>query len=169
MRVFKTEYRFGDKNPLWDPYEIKMTTLCSNNKTLPLRFTVLNFNNQGEHKVYGSCITSVREIEMDKAKLELTSPRGKFAGKVFFSILKMNLRPSLSAYLSSGWRISIGIAVDFTLSNKPVIDPRSHHRQDKYNTGEMNQYERAIYEVCAVLRHYTTDSMFHLLGFGGAP
>ena len=33
----------------------------------------------------------------------------------------------------------------------------------------MNLYERAIYEVCAVLKHYSYDHKFHLLGFGGAP
>ena len=169
VRVLKTEHCFQKRNPMWAPADVKMTTLCSNNKTLPIRFTICNFNNQGDHKMYGSCVSSIREIEMGKTNHTLTSPRDKYAGEMDFSILRMDLKPSLTAYLQSGWHMSIGVAVDFTLSNKPIIDPRSYHRQDQHNKEEMNLYERAIYEVCAVLRHYTHDNKFHFLGFGGEP
>lgn len=33
----------------------------------------------------------------------------------------------------------------------------------------MNMYERAIFEVGAVLEGYTFDQKFHATGFGGAP
>ena len=53
-----------------------------------------------------------------------------YGGEVEVTNLKMNLRPSLLAYLRSGWRISCGVVVDFTLSNKPYDNQRSLHAQD---------------------------------------
>ena len=105
-----------------------MTTVCSNNKTLPLRFTVMNFQNHGEHRIYGSVITSVRQIEMGQTRLVLRSLRGQKAGVLHFVQIKMDLRPSLLSYMQDGWKISVGVAIDFTLSNRPISDPRSHHR-----------------------------------------
>jgi hypothetical protein len=83
--------------------------------------------------------------------------------------MSLNLKPSLIAYLQSGWRMSCGVAVDFTLSNKPYDDPRSLHSQDMQRVGNMNEYERAIFEVGKVLEPYTLEDNFHMLGFGGQP
>jgi hypothetical protein len=128
VRVFKTAYVFAEYKPLWESYKLKMTTLCNNNKTLPIRLTVKNFSNVGTHVIYGSVITSIREIEMGRTKLCLESPRQRPAGYIKMIQLKMDLRPTLLAYLHSGWRISCGISIDFTLSNRPYNDPRSNHR-----------------------------------------
>ena len=62
------------------------------------------------------------------------------------------------AYLGAGWRISCGVAVDFTLSNKPYDDPRSLHAQDMQRVGNMNEYERSIMEVGQVLEPYSLDN-----------
>ena len=62
-------------------------------------------------------------------------------------------------------RVSIGI--DFTLSNLEITDYRSLHRL--FKNGEMNQYEKAIFEVCNVMTPYAKDGKFHVYGFGGIP
>jgi hypothetical protein len=72
-----------------------MSTLCNNNKKLPLRISVLGFANAGEHYLYGSTITSVREIEMGRMELNLKSRRGQYAGKVIIMQMNLDLRPSL--------------------------------------------------------------------------
>lgn len=79
----------------------------------------------------------------------------------------MDMRPSLLEYLKHGWRLNVSIAVDFTLSNLEIKDYRSLHRQSK--DGEMNQYEKAIFEVCNVMSNYTQDGQFSVFGFGGIP
>ena len=127
VRVHKSNYVFDTCTPVWDPFIIRMSTLCNNNKKLPIRISVHSFKNFGTHYCYGSVITSLREIEMGRHILELTTSRGKSAGTVTVTNLHMNLRPSLLAYLKSGWRISTGVAIDFTLSNKPYDNPRSNH------------------------------------------
>lgn len=112
---------------MWDPFSIRMSTLCNNNKKLPLRLSVHSFRNYGTHYCYGSVITSLREIEMGRTKLEIRTSNDKVGGVIQVTNIVLNLRPTLLAYLSSGWRISCGVAVDFTLSNKPYEDPRSLH------------------------------------------
>ena len=62
-------------------------------------------------------------------------------------------------------RVSIGI--DFTLSNLEITDYRSLHRL--FKNGEMNQYEKAIFEVCNVMTPYAKDGKFYVYGFGGIP
>lgn len=49
VRIYKSDYIFANSSPYWDPFNLKMSTLCNNNKKLPLRITVLSFANSGEH------------------------------------------------------------------------------------------------------------------------
>ena len=80
--------------------------------------------------------------------------------------MKLDLRPSLIAYLKNKWKISVGVAIDFTLSNMEYENPKSNHFQSGKDT-DMNPYERAIFEVGSVLESYTYDKKSHLQGFGG--
>lgn len=108
-------------------------------------------------------------MEEKKRELVLRTNKGKYGGVIQVTQLLMNLRPSLLSYIRSGWRISCGVAVDFTLSNKPYDDPRSLHAQDMGRISNMNPYEKAIFEVGSALEPYTIDGLFHLMGFGGQP
>lgn len=136
--MHKTNYMFDTCTPMWDPFAIRMSTLCNNNKKLPLRISVHSFKNYGTHYCYGMVTTSMREIEMGRTNLQLTKKNGKPGGRIEVTNISLNLRPSLLAYLNSGWRISCGIAIDFTLSNRPYDDPRSLHAQDLQRVGKMN-------------------------------
>jgi len=63
--------------------------------------------------------------------------------------------------------MQVTIAVDFTLSNLEITDVNSLHRQMQH--GAMNQYEKAIFEVCNVMCKYGKDGCFNVYGFGGIP
>ena len=71
--------------------------------------------------------------------------------------------------MKSGWCINTSIGIDFTLSNRPIEDLRSLHRQDYQRKGEMNQYEKAIFEAAGVLESYSLGRKFAMFGFGGIP
>jgi len=111
--------------------------------------------------MYGSNITSVRDIEMGNNVFEIKGERGVMGGSIKIKQLKMDLKPSFLAYLKSGWKIACGVSVDFSLSNKPYNNPRSNHwfddREKKEFSGEMNAYERAIFEIGSCLEAYTFD------------
>lgn len=61
----------------------------------------------------------------------------------------------------------MSIAIDFTLSNIEITDYRSLHKI--WSNGEMNQYEKAIFEVCNVMTPYARNGCFKAYGFGGIP
>ena len=65
-------------------------------------------------------------------------------------------------YVFNGLELSLSIAVDFTLSNKPPSDPSSLHYFDLAK----NQYLQAITSVGQILENYDSDKRFTLLGFG---
>ena len=85
------------------------------------------------------------------ATLEIKDQKGKVGGTITFNQLVMDMRPSLVDYLRQGWKMDVSIGVDFTLSNMEITDYRSLHRM---NQGEMNQYEKALFEVCNVMMPY---------------
>ena len=60
--------------------------------------------------------------------LELVNEKGKKKGLITFNQFTMDMRPSLLEYLKHGWQMDVSIAVDFTLSNLEIKDPRSLHR-----------------------------------------
>lgn len=168
VRVFKTNYKFDSIQPWWDAETLSMTEFCNNNKFLPVRFSVYSYSNSGEHHCYGRVTTTTRAIEMlPDETLELTDDKGKVGGTITFNQFQMDMRPSLVEYLKHGWQMQVSIGIDFTLSNLEVTDPRSLHKISI--DGDMNQYEKALFEVCNVMSRYTNDGEFYLYGFGGIP
>ena len=170
VRVKKTITIFDQcKNLNFDSLEFKLTDFCNNNKVLPIRISVHCYSNAGEHELYGRVITSVREIEMGKHKLEIISKRKKSMGFLYVDQFKVDMKPSLLNYMKNGWMLNCSIAIDFTLSNGPISHLHSKHRQDLKRKGDMNQYEKAIYEVGSVLQKFAFMGKFTMYGFGGIP
>ena len=170
VQVYKTNYKFDETNPWWDPHEMPLSELCNNNKNLPVRFTIGSYTNSGDDPLYGTVITTLKEIEMlpeKNMKLDLKDKKGKEAGCIKFNTFEMDMFPSFNKYLSEGWEMQVSIAIDFTLSNKEITDCRSLHRLS--TNGEMNHYERVIFEVCNVLTPLVKGRPFNAYGFGGIP
>ena len=88
---------------------------------------------------------------MGKTSLEIMSKRNKSMGFLTVKFFKVDMKPSLLNYLKNGWVLNCSIAIDFTLSNGLITQLNSKHRQDVNRVGDMNQYEKAIYEVGCVL------------------
>ena len=57
------------------------------------------------------------------------------------------------------------MAIDYTNSNKPQIQPDSLH----YIGGATNQYQTAIQTIGGILECYDSDKNFAVFGFGGVP
>lgn len=86
--------------------------------------------------------------------MKLKNKNGGAAGFLRFNNLKMDVRPSLVEYLRHGWKMDVSIAIDFSLSNLEINDYRSLH---KLSNIEMNFYEKAIFEVCNIMRPYARN------------
>lgn len=81
--------------------------------------------------------------------------------------IELREKPSFVEYLRSGWNINMSVAIDFTASNGEVTAPTSLHRL--YQTGEQNDYEKAISSVGSILEPYAFNRRFAAFGFGGIP
>ncbi len=136
-----------------------MSDFCNNNKYLPLKFSVFSYANSGSHPRYGSLLCNLKDIEMQGDNpMELKNKRGSNVGTIRFTTLKMDMRPSLLMYLEQGWKMDVSFVVDFTLSNLEINDFRSLHRV--HNNGDMNVYEKVLFEVCNVMTPYARDGNF---------
>lgn len=83
VKVYRTNHKFQETNPWWDPHLMTMTEFCNNNKHLPIRLSVYNYSNSGEHKMYGSVEITTRGIEMLPGKvLVLKDPKGRVTGQI---------------------------------------------------------------------------------------
>ena len=66
-------------------------------------------------------------------------------------------------YLAGGLQISLIIGIDFTSSNKPIIDHSSLHYIDSHST---NGYEKAILSCGNIVGYYDYDQKFPVFGYG---
>ena len=130
---------------------------------------MLSYDNSDDHQLYGRVITSVREIGMGRTKLPVVNKRGSCMGHLFVENFTVDMKPSLKSYMRGGWKLNCTIAIDFTMSNLPIKNYRSKHRQDPKREGDMNPYERAIYEVSNALQSFSHRGRFTMYGFGGVP
>ena len=130
VRIFKTSIVHDDTHPWWEAVTLNMTEFCNNNKQLPLRISVYNYRNEGQHSLYGYTEKTTREIEMigQGGVIELKDKKNRTSGTLRFNQFQMDMKPSLLEYLNKGWQMNVTIAVDFTLSNMEIKDQRSLHR-----------------------------------------
>ena len=49
VRVFRTANYYDTVKPRWEPHTLTMTQFCNNNKQLPIRISVYNYKNTGDH------------------------------------------------------------------------------------------------------------------------
>ena len=166
VRVHQTQYKFNKTEPRWDTTQMAMTDFCLNNKYLPLRFSVYSYQNSGTHPKYGEAVCTLKDIEMNP-EIAIKNSKGKVKGKLRFETLKLDMRPSLVTYLRQGWKIDVSVCVDFSLSNLEITDYRNLHKIN--SNGDMNQYEKALFEVCNVMMPYAMNGLFKVYGFGGMP
>jgi len=83
VKVYKTNYKFDNKEPWWDAEELTMPEFCNCNKYLPIRFSVFSYQNAGDHPLYGSVTTTTRDIEMlSDTRLKLENSKGQETGYI---------------------------------------------------------------------------------------
>ena len=86
VKVFKTSYKFANTDPWWDAQQITMPEFCNCNKYLPIRLSVYSYQNAGDHPLYGSVVTTTRDIEMQADnRLELRDEKNQVNGYIQFN------------------------------------------------------------------------------------
>ena len=105
-------------------------------------------------------------MESIKKKFDLYGEKGqKSVGEFNFTKMEVIQIPTFADYLKSGIQLNMITAIDFTMSNGSVSSENSLHYISS-NPSEMNQYEKCISAVGAVLTKYNKNQKFSVYGFG---
>ena len=145
---------------------LNMDHLTLGNPEHRIKFSVFSkIDEWDEGSLYGSFITSVREIQnygINKPR-ELINEKAKLklGGTIYFEDFECINQPSFVEYLKTGWFINLSVAIDFTASNGEL------HKL--FTNREMNDYETALLEVGNILEPYAYKKKFAGFGFGGIP
>lgn len=78
--------------------------------------------------------------------------------------LKIERRHTFLEYIFGGCDIELSLAIDFTMSNGAIHDPKTLHSSDP----RRNQYLQVMQSVGNVLQYYNSSKMINLYGYGGA-
>ena len=59
VRVHQTNVLNESVSPMWTNQRLKLQSLCNSNRNLPIRFSIYNFREHGDHELYGQVVTKV--------------------------------------------------------------------------------------------------------------
>ena len=172
--VYKSVVIKSNLNPVYDPFDIGLSALCSGDYNTPLQFDIFDWNMSGKVDLIGSFRTSFSEISPDHGNItsfSLINPdikrkkgnKYKNSGTFTFSRIVLTPIHTFVEYLKGGLQIQLIVAIDFTGSNGNPADPRSLH-----HTGGSrdNEYLEAIKSVGNILVPYDSDQQIPCFGFG---
>ena len=171
--VYKSGVIKNNLNPVFDPFDIGFSALCSGDYNTPLQFDVFDWNISGKVDLIGSFRTSFAEISPEHGNINSFSlinqvikrKKGKKynnSGTFTFSSIVTTPIHTFVEYLKGGLQIQLIVAIDFTGSNGNPADPRSlHHIGTKDN-----EYLEAIKSVGNILVPYDSDQKIPCFGFG---
>lgn len=97
----------------------------------------------------------------EKSMFEQTLSGG---GKLVFNQAAYKNKVNFLDYIMGGCEIQVHVAIDFTMSNKPPVDPTSLHYLSPVTM--RNQYTDAINSVVSILENYDSDNLYPVFGFG---
>ncbi|XP_031627955.1 copine-9-like [Contarinia nasturtii] len=168
--VARTDPCRSTQNPVWKPMEIRLATLCNGDFDRSIRIDCFDNRMNGNHKIIGTCYTSLRSLEKSDSPMPLineekqkTDPELGAAGTL--KIVKINITEETTFldFVRSGTQMHFAVAIDFTASNGRHSNPNSLHY---LNPEHLNNYEVAICGVGEIIEYYDASKLFPAFGFG---
>ena len=162
--VYKSEIKRAVKGNLfrWNHVQIGATDLCKDNIENEIKFEFFKSVTSGKHKIVGT-VKNVTLAMLKAGEVRYNFEKNK-NDNLQMQALKIERRHTFLEYIFGGCDIELSLAIDFTLSNGAVNDPRSLHYPDP----KRNQYLQVIQSVGNILQYYNSSKMINLYGFGGA-
>lgn len=161
-------------NPVWEPFKVSLSSLCSCEETRPLKCLVWDYDSRGKHDFIGEFTTTFEEMQKafreGQAQWDCVNPKYKQkrrsyknSGAVVLADLKFHRVYSFLDYIMGGCQIHFTVAIDFTASNG---DPRNSCSLHYINPYQPNEYLKALVSVGEICQDYDSDKRFSALGFG---
>uniref|UniRef100_A0A8C2UMC4 Copine 7 n=1 Tax=Chinchilla lanigera TaxID=34839 RepID=A0A8C2UMC4_CHILA len=172
--VYRTEVVKNNLSPVWEPFKLSLSSLCSCEETRPLKGLVWDHDARGKHDFIGAFSTTFEEMQaaftQGQAQWDCVNPKYqqkkrsyKNSGVVVLADLKLHRVHSFLDYIMGGCQIHCTVAIDFTASNG---DPRNSCSLHHIDPHQPNEYLRALVAVGEVCQDYDSDKRFSALGFG---
>uniref|UniRef100_A0A7N5KCS7 Copine 7 n=1 Tax=Ailuropoda melanoleuca TaxID=9646 RepID=A0A7N5KCS7_AILME len=172
--VYRTEVVKNNLSPVWEPFKVTLSNLCSCEETRPLKCLVWDYDSRGKHDFIGEFSTTFEEMQKafgeDQAQWECVNAKYKQkkrhyknSGVVVLADLKFYRVHSFLDYIMGGCQIHFTVAIDFTASNG---DPRNSCSLHYINPFQPNEYLQALVAVGEICQDYDSDKRFSALGFG---
>ncbi|XP_053528201.1 copine-7 [Artibeus jamaicensis] len=172
--VHRTEVVKDNLSPVWEPFKVSLSALCSGDEARPLKGLVWDHDTRGKHDFIGEFTTTFSEMqqafsrgqaqwECVNAKYKQRKRHYKNSGVVILAELKSSRVYSFLDYIMGGCQIHFTVAIDFTASNG---DPRNSCSLHYIHPFQPNEYLQALLAVGEVCQDYDSDKRFSALGFG---
>eukprot|EP00757_Euglenozoa_sp_SAG-D1_P023611 gene23611-1469_t len=161
---FKSEVIDDNLNPVWKERTVPVQRLLGKStldsrKSVELLVTVMDFEEDGMHKVIGDFTTTIDHLEQNEGN---QLPLSNGHGAIHIRKAKVLKGESIVDWVKLGFEMSVLLHVDFTASNA---------QQGLHEIGRdgWNEYLRAFVPVCETLCFYDKDKMIPMFGFGAIP
>lgn len=165
--VFRSETVEKAYQCTWKEFKVPVRNICNGDLDTPIDVILMDDHQSKADKPIGKYTATLRSLmeSVGQPLQALTMDGRKEAGIITFTELSIVKQPTFIDYLTSGLRLNMVTAIDFTASNGNAASPRSLHY---FAPGTMNQYELCIRCVGSILAQYDATQQFTVLGFGGA-
>lgn len=162
-RTLMTKLPMRRPYPIWK-LSIQLTGLCNGDYDRSIKIDCYNRRRNGNHKLIGTCSTSLRTIEAETLKLFPPKTRSTHclqSGKL--KIIKFQIVEDVTFmdYIRNGTQMHFAVAVDFTQSNGNYTNAGSLHHLDDDN---LNPYQIALQSVGEIVQNYDTSKLYPAFG-----
>lgn len=163
--VHKTEVGHSQSHR-WRPINIHARTLCNGDFERTIKIDCYDQRSDGDHKLIGSCFTSLRELSKgvcEETRFVLRHEPNHKGDRGNLSLVNIVITEEVSFldYIKGGTQMHFAVAIDFTASNGPPQDPRSLHY---FDTSRPNHYETALRGVGDIIQQYDSAKLFPAFG-----
>ncbi|CAG2104035.1 unnamed protein product, partial [Medioppia subpectinata] len=174
--VHKTEclHKNSRHNKEWQPMVVRAQTLCNGDYDRAIRVEVYDDRFTGQHKLVGSCFTSLRKLlkgpgadncyDVINIRKQHRSSSYRNSGRIILSSIQVEEELSFLDYIRNGTELHFAVAIDLTASNGDPRDPNSLHYFDFH--GKPNCYEIALRAVGEIISVYNRNGVYPAYGFG---
>jgi hypothetical protein len=187
--VYRSEHLKNNLNPEWNEAAVELSVLTEGDLDRPITISIYDHESKGNHTPMGEVEITVNGLKAaaDHRKPLIVKNKGKDAGELY--ILKADVAgvdvvteklatasissaPAVATtsrgnmfldYVAGGCELNVVVAIDFTGSNG---DPRKPGTLHYLNSGQRNDYEKAIVAILSVLSKYDSDNQYPVWGFG---
>lgn len=180
VTVYTSEHILNNRtdDTEFDEFEIQLTLLCNGDEYKPLRLELYEWTKKGKHKIIGTWDFSLWDINTDKKVEHRLLNDRNIIGMIRCVKWQVDTKFTFLDYIFGGCDIEVVIAIDFTLTNKSINNPRSLHHipsddHDNFYIDDegkkvpaKNYYYKAIKKLWEIVSYYDTDSYIPVYGFG---